>query len=317
MRIDLSLVIPVFNEEDNLPHLYKRIITALEARKEYFEMVFINDGSKDNSLNILKGLREKDGRVKIVNLSRNFGHEIATSAGLRYAKGDAVIVMESDLQRPPEFIPELMTKYSEGYDIVCALRREHSARSLYRVIVSKLFYKVINKIIEIRLPPDSTEFILLNRKAVNAVLQFNENVRFFRGMVSWVGFKSAVVYYEENQRYGGTSKYNLSKLMRLALDIITGYSMKPLTLVTYLGFTVFSVSFLLMIYYLTKTLIYGISFPGYASLILTILFMGGVQLLSIGIIGQYIGRIYMETQKRPLYLVDSLIGIEEEAEEGK
>lgn len=311
MKIDLTILIPVFNEEENLLPLYKRIVAILSVRKESFEMVFINDGSMDKSLNILKELRERDNRIKIVNLSRNFGHEIATSAGLRYAKGDAVIVMESDLQRPPEFIPDLIAKYGEGYDIVCALRRERRAESLYKNIMSKLFYKVINKIIEIKLPPGSTEFMILNRKAVNAILQFKENVRFFRGMVSWIGFKSAVIYYEEDQRYGGRSKYNLSKLIRLALDIITGYSIKPLILVTYLGFTVFSVSFLLMIYYLAKTLIYGIFFPGYASLILTILFIGGVQLLSVGIIGQYIGRIYTETQRRPLYLVDELIGIDE------
>ena len=170
---------------------------------------------------------------------------------------------------------------------------------------------MINRIIEIKMPLDLTDFMLLSRRAVKAVLQFNENVRFFRGMVSWVGYKSASIYYEEDRRYSGTSKYDLSKLIRLALDIITGYSIKPLTLVTYLGFTVFSVSLLLIVYYIAKTIICGISFPGYASLMLSILFMGGVQLLSIGIIGQYIGRIYTETQKRPLYLVDELIGMEE------
>jgi glycosyltransferase involved in cell wall biosynthesis len=272
-------------------------------------MIFVNDGSIDGSLDILKNLHGKDARVKIVDLSRNFGHEIATSAGLRYAKGDIVVVMESDLQRPPEFIPVLLSKYAEGFDVVCALRKQRRAESFYKVVVSKLFYRLINRIIEIRLPQDSTEFILLNRKAVDAILRFDENIRFFRGIVSWIGFKSAVVYYEEDLRYKGQSKYDLSGLLKLAVDIVTGYSIKPLAFVTYTGFTVFLASFAMILYYFIKTVVSGISFPGYASLMITILMMGGVQLLSIGIIGQYIGRIYTETQRRPLYLVNDLIGI--------
>ncbi len=218
--------------------------------------------------------------------------------------------MDADLQHPSEALPQLVEKYREGYDVVYALRKARRAESRYKVIMSKLFYRVINKIIEVKLPRDVTDFMLLSRRAVEAVLQFKENARFFRGMVSWIGFKSASIYYEEDRRHSGRSKYDLSKLIRLAVDIITGYSIRPLTLVTYLGFTVFSISFALIVYYLAKTLIYGVSFPGYASLMLSILFMGGVQLLSIGIIGQYIGRIYTETQRRPLYLVNELIGIE-------
>jgi hypothetical protein len=189
------------------------------------------------------------------------------------------------------------------------LRKQRRAESFYKVVVSKLFYRLINRIIEIRLPQDSTEFILLNRKAVDAILRFDENIRFFRGIVSWIGFKSAVVYYEEDLRYKGQSKYDLSGLLKLAVDIVTGYSIKPLAFVTYTGFTVFLASFAMILYYFIKTVVSGISFPGYASLMITILMMGGVQLLSIGIIGQYIGRIYTETQRRPLYLVNDLIGI--------
>jgi glycosyltransferase involved in cell wall biosynthesis len=305
----MSLVIPVYNEQDNLQYLYERIVKTLDPRKSIFEIIFVNDGSTDGSLDILKDLHGKDARVKIVDLSRNFGHEIATSAGLRYAKGDVVVVMESDLQRPPEFIPVLLSKYEEGFDVVCALRKQRRAESFYKVVVSKLFYRLINRIIEIRLPQDSTEFILLNRKAVDAILRFDENIRFFRGIVSWIGFKSAVVYYEEDSRYKGRSKYDLSGLLKLAVDIITGYSIKPLAFVTYTGFTVFLASFVMILYYFIKTIVSGISFPGYASLMITILMIGGVQLLSIGIIGQYIGRIYTETQRRPLYLVNDLIGI--------
>lgn len=310
MRTDLSIVIPAHNEEKNLRPLYERITASLARAGVTYEAIFVDDGSIDTSLKILKAICQDDKRVKIVVLSRNFGHEIATTAGLRYSAGDAVIVMDADLQHPSEVLPQLVEKYREGYDIVYALRKSRRAESKYKVVMSKLFYRVIDKIIEVKLPHDFTDFMLLSRRAVKAVLQFNENVRFFRGMVSWIGFKSASIYYEEDQRYSGRSKYDLSKLIRLAIDIITGYSIRPLTLVTYLGFTVFSTSFLLIVYYLAKTLIYGISFPGYASLMLSILFMGGVQLLSIGIIGQYIGRIYTETQRRPLYLVNELIGIE-------
>ncbi len=310
MRTDLSIVIPVHNEEKNLSPLYERMTASLAKAEATCEIIFVDDGSTDTSLKILKAICQDDKRVKIVVLSRNFGHEIATTAGLRYSTGDAVIVMDADLQHPSGALPQLVEKYREGYDIVYALRKSRRAESKYKVIMSKLFYRVINRIIEVKLPHDFTDFMLLSRRAVKAVLQFNENVRFFRGMVSWIGFKSASIYYEEDQRYSGRSKYDFSKLIRLAIDIITGYSIRPLTLVTYLGFTVFSISFSLIVYYLAKTLVYGISFPGYASLMLSILFMGGVQLLSIGIIGQYVGRIYTETQRRPLYLVNELIGIE-------
>ncbi|MFA5335909.1 MAG: glycosyltransferase family 2 protein [Candidatus Omnitrophota bacterium] len=311
MKTDISVVIPVHNEEKNLRPLYERLTASLAGGKKACEFIFVEDGSTDGSLKVLKEICRDDKRVKIVGLSRNFGHEIATTAGLRYSKGDAVIVMDADLQHPPEAIPGLIEKHEEGYDIVYALRRSRKAESKYKEVMSKLFYRVINRVIEIKLPHDLTDFMLLSRRAVKAVLQFSENVRFFRGMVSWVGYKSASIYYEEDKRYSGSSKYDLSKLIRLALDIITGYSIKPLTLVTYLGFTVFLVSLLLIIYYLAKTIIFGISFPGFASLMLTVLFIGGVQLLSVGIIGQYIGRIYTETQKRPLYLIDELTGIEE------
>jgi len=310
MISDLSVVIPVHNEEKNLRPLYERITASLARAEVIYEVVFVDDGSVDASLKILKEICQDDKRVKIAVLSRNFGHEIATTAGLRYSTGRAVIVMDADLQHPSEALPQLVEKYREGYDVVYALRKARRAESRYKVIMSKLFYRFINKIIEVKLPRDVTDFMLLSRRAVEAVLQFKENARFFRGMVSWTGFKSASIYYEEDQRYSGRSKYDLSRLIRLAVDIITGYSIRPLTLVTYLGFTVFSISFALIVYYLAKTLIYGVSFPGYASLMLSILFMGGVQLLSIGIIGQYIGRIYTETQRRPLYLVNDLIGIE-------
>lgn len=310
MTADFSVVIPVHNEEKNLRPLYEKIAASLARAGVTYEVIFVDDGSIDASLKILREICQDDKRVKIVVLSRNFGHEIATTAGLRYSTGEAVIVMDADLQHPSEALPQLVEKYREGYDVVYALRKSRRAESKYKVIMSKLFYRVINKIVEIKLPRDVTDFMLLSRRAVEAVLRFKENARFFRGMVSWIGFKSASIYYEEDQRYSGRSKYGLSKLIRLAVDIITGYSIRPLTLVTYLGFTVFSISILLIVYYLAKTLIYGVSFPGYASLMLSILFMGGVQLLSIGIIGQYIGRIYMETQRRPLYLVNELIGIE-------
>lgn len=306
----LSIVVPTYNEEANIAKLHERIKGVLEGKVKY-EIVFVDDGSTDGSYGILKELNREHPNVKTVRLSRNFGHEIATSAGLKFASGEAVIVMDSDLQHPPEIITDLLGKWKEGYDVVFAVRRKRKAESAYKKLCSKTFYKVLGRLTEIRLPDDVTDFMLLNRKAVDSFLKLEEKSRFFRAMVSWMGFKTASVPFEEKQRHRGSSKYGFRKLASLSVDVITGYSIKPLTFVTYLGFIISAASFALLLFYLIKTIFYGATMPGYASLMISILFIGGIQLLSIGIIGQYIGRIYKETQKRPLYLVDSLIGIDE------
>lgn len=310
MNTVLSIVVPTYNEEANIAKLNERIEGVLKGKVKY-EIVFVDDGSTDGSYGILKELNREHPNVRTVRLSRNFGHEIATSAGLRFASGEAVIVMDSDLQHPPEIITDLLGKWKEGYDVVFAVRRKRKAESAYKKLCSRTFYKVLGKLTEIRLLDDVTDFMLLNRKAVDSFLKLEEKSRFFRAMVSWMGFRTASVPFEEKQRHGGNSKYGFRKLASLSVDVITGYSIKPLTFVTYLGFIISAASFTLLLFYLMKTIFYGARMPGYASLMISILFIGGIQLLSIGIIGQYIGRIYKETQKRPLYLIDSLIGIDE------
>jgi glycosyltransferase involved in cell wall biosynthesis len=219
--------------------------------------------------------------------------------------------MDSDLQHPPETINQLLEKMKEGYDIVFAVRRNREAGSALKKFCSKAFYGVLGRLSEVKLPDDVTDFMILNRKAVDAFLKLKEKSRFFRAMVSWMGFRTAFVPFEEGKRRSGSSKYGLRKLAGLSVDVVTGYSIKPLAFVAWAGSIISAASFALLIFYLVKTIFYGASMPGYASMMITILFIGGIQLLSIGIIGQYIGRIYKETQKRPLYLVGSLIGLEE------
>ncbi|HOX09517.1 MAG TPA: glycosyltransferase family 2 protein [Candidatus Omnitrophota bacterium] len=310
MNTGLSIVVPTYNEEASIAKLHARIKEALRGRVKY-EIVFVDDGSTDGTYGILEGLNRADPDVKAVKLSRNFGHEIATSAGLRYASGEAVVVMDSDLQHPPETINELLDKLKEGYDIVFAVRRNREAGSAIKKFCSKAFYGVLGKLSEVKLPDDVTDFMILNRKAADAFLKLKEKSRFFRAMVSWMGFRTAFVPFEEGRRSGGSSKYGLRKLAGLSADVVTGYSIKPLAFVAWAGFIISSASFALLLFYLAKTIFCGASMPGYASMMITILFIGGIQLLSIGIIGQYIGRIYKETQERPLYLVGGLIGLEE------
>ncbi len=310
MNTALSIVIPTYNEEASIVKLHARIKEALRGKVKY-EVIFVDDGSTDGTCGILGRLNREDPDVKAVRLSRNFGHEIATSAGLKYASGEAVVVMDSDLQHPPETINELLEKMKEDYDIVFAVRRNREAGSALKKFCSKAFYGILGRLSEVKLPDDVTDFMILNRKAVDAFLKLKEKSRFFRAMVSWMGFRTAFVPFEEGKRRSGSSKYGLRKLAGLSVDVVTGYSIKPLAFVAWTGFIISASSFALLIFYLVKTVFYGASMPGYASMMITILFIGGIQLLSIGIIGQYIGRIYKETQKRPLYLVGSLIGLEE------
>ncbi len=306
----ISVVIPVFNEDKNISELYNRIRKVFAAGRDY-EIIFVDDGSTDGSFRLLGELGKSDANVKAVKLTRNFGHETATSAGINYATGDAVIVMDADLQHPPEVITGLLGKWEEGYDVVFALRGKRKAGSVCKNLCSKVFYRLLDRFTDVRLPEDITDFMLLDRKAADAFLKLEEKSRFFRAMVSWMGFKSSYVRYEEVPRLRGDSKYGIRKLAGLSVDVITGYSIKPLSFVTYTGFAISGASFAMLLFYLLKTVFCGATMPGYASLIMSILFIGGIQLLSIGIIGQYIGRIYKETQNRPLYIVDELIGIDE------
>lgn len=307
--ITLSIVVPVFNEWDNLETFYDRIAKVLEELGETFEIVFVNDGSNDDTLDVLLSLHARDDRLKIVDLTRNFGKEIALTAGIDFAAGKAVIPIDVDLQDPPEVIPKLVAKWREGYDVVYATRVSRDGESRLKKWTAHWFYRVIGRLTKFELPRDTGDFRLMDRQVVDALKQLREHHRFMKGLFSWVGFRQASVPYHREPRFAGKGKWNYWKLWNFALEGITSFSYAPLQFATYLGLLVSLSAFLYGSYLVIVTLLYGNPVPGYPSLMVAILFLGGVQLLTIGIIGEYVGRIYNETKRRPLYLVRRSFGL--------
>jgi polyisoprenyl-phosphate glycosyltransferase len=304
-----SIVVPVYNEEDSIIPFYERTKNVIESMNESFEIVFINDGSKDKTLSILIELNRKDERVKVVNFSRNFGKENAVTAGIDFAIGDAVIPIDVDLQDPPEVIVELSKKWKEGFDVVYATRSERKGETFIKKSTASLFYRLISSLTKINIPKDTGDFRLIDRKVVDALKELKETNRFMKGLFSWVGFNQTGILYQREPRFAGKTKWNYFKLFNFALEGITSFSNAPLKIASFFGFFI---SFLAIVYgsfFLVKTLVFGIDVPGYPSLIVIMLFLGGIQLICIGIIGEYLGRIYSETKKRPLYLVKSIYGI--------
>ena len=299
----VSIVIPCYNEEENIEACYKELVTTLRKTNYEYELIFVNDGSSDNTLGKLINLHKSDSNVKIIDFSRNFGKEIALSAGLDYAKGDVVIPFDADLQDPPEIIPKLLEKYQEGYDIVNAVRIKREGETFFKKATSKLFYRVMNKLTDIEIPKDVGDFRLISRNALEVIKNMRERKRFMKGIFAWVGFKTASVYYERKPRYAGKTKWNYMKLTDLAIEGITSFSAAPLRLSSLLGFLVSFVAFFYALWVIIAKLVFGNPVKGYPSLMVAILFLGGVQLISIGIIGEYIGRIYEEVKQRPLYVV--------------
>ncbi|MBI2883470.1 MAG: glycosyltransferase family 2 protein [Candidatus Methylomirabilis oxyfera] len=312
----ISVVLPVCNEEQVLSRLYERLTSVMRGLGEAYELIFIDDGSRDRSLTLLKELREKDTTVKIINLSRNFGHQAAITCGLDYAKGDAVVVMDADLQDPPELIPELITQWREGYDVVYAVREKREGESVFKSVTAELFYRVIKKLARIEIPVDTGDFRLLSRRAANALKSTRERSRFIRGLVSWVGYRQTGVKFVRQERFAGQTKYPFRKMLKFAIDGITAFSFVPLQMATYCGFLISGVSFLYIVYAVLQKLLTNRPVTGWTSLIVAMLFLGGVQLIMLGIIGEYIGRIYEEVKQRPLYLVDETFGFESEPGEG-
>jgi dolichol-phosphate mannosyltransferase len=307
----LSIVVPLYNEAANVAPLVERIggvVDRLRAHYDY-EIVLVNDGSSDGTRAAARQAMEHRSNVILITLSRNFGHQLAATAGLEIARGDAVILMDGDLQDPPELIEAFVSKWREGYDVVYAVRRTRSGESRFKLFTARLFYRIIKRLTKVSIPVDAGDFRLMSRRVVDALRRSPERNRFLRGMVSWVGFNQTAVAYDRDVRHAGTTKYPLSKMVRFAMDGITSFSDIPLRFASYLGFTVSAIAFLYAIYVIiskvfnVRPLAYT---PGWASTIVAVLFLGGVQLMSLGILGEYLGRVYDEVKGRPLYLISEV-----------
>jgi len=302
-RVTISIVAPVFNEIELLPEFYRRVSAVMEEMGESWELLLVDDGSTDGSTDVIRDLAGEDKHVRPVIFSRNFGHQIAITAGLDYSQGDAVVILDADLQDPPEAIPELAAKWREGYEVVYGVRAEREGETLFKKLTAAIFYRVINRITDVEIPLDTGDFRLLDRKAADTLRSMREKHRFPRGMAAWVGFRQIGVKYKRAARTAGETKYPFRKMLRLALNAITGFSYFPLQIATYLGFFCAGLSALAIPVVIAFRLAGSQAFFGQATTLIAVLFLGGVQLISLGILGEYLGRIYDETKGRPLYIV--------------
>jgi polyisoprenyl-phosphate glycosyltransferase len=299
----ISIVAPNFNEAGSVQEFYRRIRDTLESIGESWELVWVDDGSTDGSTAAIRELAKQDKRIRPVIFARNFGHQIAVTAGTDYSQGDAVIIMDSDLQDPPEVIPEMIGKWKEGFEVVYAQRTEREGESWFKLFTASLFYRLIYRITDVDIPLDTGDFRLLDRKVVRVLNQMRERHRFLRGMSVWVGFRQTGVQYKRAARFSGETKYPLKKMVKFASDAITGFSYFPLQMATYLGFVSAGLSILAIPVVIILRLAGSQAFFGQATTLIAVLFLGGVQLISLGILGEYIGRIYDEAKGRPLYIV--------------
>jgi len=311
----VSIVSPVYQEEEGIEEFHRRLVAAMEgvADDVAFEVVYVNDGSTDRSLELLQKIAADDDRVCVVDLSRNFGHQVALSAGVDHARGDAVVVIDSDLQDPPEVIPEMIQRWRDGFKVVYGVRISRAGETRFKLLTSKIYYGLMDRISEVPLPRQAGDFRLLDRKVVDVLDQMPERNRYVRGMVAWVGFPQCAVEYERDPRFAGTTNYTLGRMVRLALDGLTSFSDRPLRLATQLGVVVMALSFAVAAWTIVASIFdLGSSTRGWSSLMAVVLLLGGVQLLCIGVLGEYLGRVYRETKGRPLYVVNEVIGPEGE-----
>jgi dolichol-phosphate mannosyltransferase len=314
----LSIVIPCYKEEQVLIETHKRLSQALAKLQDYdYELVYVDDGSPDQTLPILRRIQQGDPRVRVVSFSRNFGHQVAVTAGLEHSKGDAVVVIDADLQDPPEVIPEMLALWRNGADVVYGVRAEREGESRFKRFTAKMFYRIINRLSDTPIPIDTGDFRLMDRRAVEALLSMPERDRFIRGMVAWVGFRQEAVKYRRASRFAGTTKYPLRKMIRFATDGILSFSLVPLKIATWMGLVVATLSLLGIIYALVVRLMTKMWVAGWAFLIIAILFLGGIQLVFLGVMGEYLGRVYGEVKRRPLYFVKERIGFSDTAMSNK
>ncbi len=306
----LSAVVPMYNEEGGIDMFFERLEPVLEAITEDYEIICIDDGSTDATMDELLAHRSRNSRIKIINLSRNFGKDVALSAGLDYATGQAVVPLDADLQDPPELIAEMMEKWREGYEVVYARRSNRKSDTATKRVTAGWFYRIHNAIADISIPDNAGDFRLIDQRVNVALQNLPERTRFMKGLFAWVGFKQASVEYVREERAHGDSKWQYWKLWQFALDGITGSTTFPLRIWTYVGFVVSLTAFVLSTLLTIRTIFYGVDVPGYASLMVSVLFLGGINILATGIIGEYIGRIFTEVRRRPLYLVRETFGID-------
>jgi dolichol-phosphate mannosyltransferase len=313
-NVRYTIIIPVFNEEAVINETYIRLTQVMESVGEPYELLFVNDGSKDRTPQIIQGLSKSDNCVRLLDFSRNFGHQIAITAGMDYARGDAIVIIDADLQDPPELIPQMIKKWQEGFEVVYAKRAQRKGETLFKKITASLFYRTLRALTEVDIPLDTGDFRLIDRKVCNVLQSIREKSRFVRGLVSWVGFRQAAVEYVREDRFAGETKYPLKKMLRLSMDGITSFSYKPLKLATYLGFVISLASFVYLLVSLGQklftsstvtgwVLITSGTIAGWAALIACLLLMNGLILINQGILGEYVGRIYDETKDRPLYIL--------------
>jgi glycosyltransferase involved in cell wall biosynthesis len=305
---DISVVVPVFNEAANLRPLAARLIGALEGARVAFEAIFVDDGSTDESLETLRALCEAEPRFRALSLSRNFGKEVAIAAGLDHARGRAVVIMDSDLQHPPEVIGQFIEKWRDGYKNVYGVRADRATDPRTRVFFTEIFYRLLEKFGDVALPSGAGDFRLLDRQAVNALLSMRERARFNKGLYAWIGFKSTGVPFEVESRASGDSKFTFTRLARFALDGLMSFSSIPLKVWTYVGLAISVFALAMAGYYWTRTMLFGVDTPGFPTLVVSIAFFSGVQLISLGVLGEYVARIFNEVKGRPLYLVAEEIG---------
>lgn len=298
-----SVIIPVYNEEANVQALYDRLSTVMAGMHPEYELIFINDGSRDRTIFLVKELAEKDARVRFIDLSRNFGHQIAVTAGLDACRGKRVVIIDADLQDPPELILEMDQKMNEGFQVVYARRRRREGESFAKLLTARLFYRILANIASIDIPLDTGDFRIMDRKVVDVLKAMPEQNKFLRGQISWIGFRQTFVEYDRSERHGGKTGYTYAKMFRFALDGITSFSDAPLRLASWMGFVVSGFAFLALVYALYGKLVLHQSVPGWASIIVSVLFLGGIQLISLGFIGEYLSRISNNVKQRPLYIV--------------
>ncbi|PFY33493.1 glycosyltransferase [Bacillus toyonensis] len=308
----ISVVVPMYFEEEVAQECYNRLKSVMLQNNINYEFVFVNDGSTDRTMDILSEIAANDYRTKIVNFARNFGHQVAVTAGIAAAKGDAIVIIDADLQDPPEVIPELIAKWEEGYEVVYAKRKQRKGETWFKLLTAKYFYKFLNYMSDIDIPKDTGDFRIIDRKVADVFNQMTERNRFIRGMMSWVGFRQTYVEYERDERFAGETKYPLKKMIKFASDGIIAFSTKPLRIVMSLGLLSVLISIIVLLYTITVKIIGDGTQTGWASIMVAITFFSGIQLLGLGIVGQYIARIYDESKNRPIYIVKETINIEQE-----
>jgi polyisoprenyl-phosphate glycosyltransferase len=310
MKELISVVVPMYYEEEVAQECYNRLKQVMDNNEINYEFIFVNDGSTDDTINILKMIAAKDSKVKIVDFARNFGHQTAVTAGIDYAMGDAIVIIDADLQDPPEVIPDLIAKWKEGYEVVYAKRKKRKGETWFKLLTARYFYRFLNYMSDIDIPKDTGDFRIIDRKVAEVFKLMTERNRFVRGMMSWIGFRQTYIEYERDERFAGETKYPLKKMVKFASDGIFAFSTKPLRIVMTIGLLSVLLSFIVLVYAVTVKLFGNDVEAGWASIMVAITFFSGIQLLGLGIVGQYIARIYDESKNRPIYIVKDTVNLE-------